>query len=195
MPTTISNPATFSSVRNAFNTEAYGTSTSFFAYRQGGGIVPATSTFNVIGAGTAGDPLQLSQFNGFTVPSLSDTQSVTVGYHNFVDTQGGYEETVIGYSPTYLIGSISDGTFNLLNGATIAELCWKNIGAWWVSFQLSGNYSNAGWTSLTIDGTYTYNRSAATYINSGGITYWEWYNVFTSPFGTTPGVVKQCVFS
>lgn len=70
MATTISNPATFSSVRNAFSTEGYGTSTSFYAYRQGGGIVPSSSEFNVIGAGTSGDPLQLSQFNGFSVPSL-----------------------------------------------------------------------------------------------------------------------------
>jgi hypothetical protein len=70
VPTTISNPASFSSVRTAFNTEGYGISTSFFAYRQGGGIVPATSGFNAIGAGTSGDPLQLTQFNGFTVPSL-----------------------------------------------------------------------------------------------------------------------------
>jgi hypothetical protein len=69
VPTTISNPASFSSVRTAFNTEGYGISTSFFAYRQGGGIVPATSGFNAIGAGTGGDPLQLTQFNGFTVPS------------------------------------------------------------------------------------------------------------------------------
>ena len=69
MPTTISTPARFSSVRTAFNAEGYGISTSFFAYRQGGGIVPATSEFNVIGAGTVGDPLRMSQFSGFTVPS------------------------------------------------------------------------------------------------------------------------------
>lgn len=70
MPTTISNPASFSSVRNAFNTHGYGISTSLFAYRQGGGIVPSSSGFNAIGAGTAGDPLRLSQFSGFTVPDL-----------------------------------------------------------------------------------------------------------------------------
>jgi hypothetical protein len=70
MPTTISTNATFSSVRSAFSAEGYGTSTSFFAYRQGGGIVPDTSTFNVIGAGTQGDPLRLHQFSGFVVPSL-----------------------------------------------------------------------------------------------------------------------------
>ena len=70
MATTISNPASFSSVRNAFETRGYGTSTSLLAYRQGGGIVPASSGFNAIGAGTAGDPLQLSQFSGFSVPDL-----------------------------------------------------------------------------------------------------------------------------
>jgi hypothetical protein len=76
MPTSISNPASFSSVRTAFNTEGYGISNSLFAYRQGGGIVPATSPFNAIGAGTAGDPLQLSQFSGFSVPSLGPTVSL-----------------------------------------------------------------------------------------------------------------------
>lgn len=70
MATSISNPASFSSVRTAFNTEGYGISNSLFAYRQGGGIVPATAPFNAIGAGTAGDPLQLSQFSGFSVPSI-----------------------------------------------------------------------------------------------------------------------------
>lgn len=70
MATTIPASGTkFSDVRNAFNTEGYGISTSFFAYRQGGGIVPSSSTFNVIGAGTGGDPLRLSQFSGFTVPT------------------------------------------------------------------------------------------------------------------------------
>jgi hypothetical protein len=88
MPTTISNPASFSSVRSAFSAEGYGSSTSFFAYRQGGGIVPATSAFNVIGAGSAGDPLRLSQFSGFTVPSpvvinISNQSLVNITYEPF----------------------------------------------------------------------------------------------------------------
>jgi hypothetical protein len=69
VPTVIAN--TFSSVRTVFQNLGYGAANnSFFAYRQGGGIVPSSSTFNAIGAGTAGDPLQLSQFNGFSVPDL-----------------------------------------------------------------------------------------------------------------------------
>lgn len=70
MPTVISSPASFSSVRNAFNTHGYGISNSLLAYRQGGGIVPSSSTFDGIGAGTAGDTLRLGQFSGFSVPEL-----------------------------------------------------------------------------------------------------------------------------
>lgn len=81
MPATISNPASFSSVRTAFNSLGYGTSTSLFAYRQGGGIIPSSSTFDAIGAGTAGDPLQLSQFSGFTVPDLLRFTTIYSGVH------------------------------------------------------------------------------------------------------------------
>ena len=71
MPTVISNPASFSSVRSAFQTRGYGAANnSLLAYRQGGGIVPSSSTFDTIGAGTAGDQLRLGQFSGFSVPDL-----------------------------------------------------------------------------------------------------------------------------
>jgi hypothetical protein len=79
MAVTIVNPARFNDdglgtrrfIRAAFFDEGYGVSTSFKAYAQGAGIVPATAAFDGIGAGTAGDPLKMSQFNGFTVPSLA----------------------------------------------------------------------------------------------------------------------------
>jgi hypothetical protein len=74
MVTTISDPATFSSVRNAFNTEAYGISNSFKEYRMGnlanGPIVPyfLNEDFYGIGQATESDPLRLSQFNGIILP-------------------------------------------------------------------------------------------------------------------------------
>ena len=96
MAITILNPARFNDdggvggrqfIRAAFFDEGYGVSTSFFAYRQGGGIVPATSAFDIIGAGTAGDPLRMSQFSGFVVPNLGtpsisnkSTTAVGAGY-------------------------------------------------------------------------------------------------------------------
>jgi hypothetical protein len=141
--TTISNPASFSSVRTAFNTEGYGISTSFFAYRQGAGIVPATATFNAIGAGTGGDPLQLSQFSGFTVPSpgaimTTGSNSIlvsggkgTAGYslfsHGFSPgstVSGNYVDYDSFYSLSYpSFGSIS-GTFG---GAAPIEVVWHGF--------------------------------------------------------------------
>ena len=112
MPTTISNPASFSSVRTAFNTEGYGISTSFFAYRQGGGIVPATSGFNAIGAGTSGDPLQLTQFNGFTVPS-SDVISIA---NDFIAADAVYESDLDFNTATY--GIRSNGTIDASHTST-----------------------------------------------------------------------------
>lgn len=96
MPTSIgSNPTTFGagaagpagSVRFAFFNEGYTRTGSelpgdpvpnpplnLFAFREGGGIVPASgTTFDTIGAGTLEDPLRLSQFSGFTVPSPTGT--------------------------------------------------------------------------------------------------------------------------
>ncbi len=114
MATTIPASGTkFSDVRNAFNTEGYGISTSFFAYRQGGGIVPSSSAFDVIGAGTGGDPLRLSQFSGFTVPTpvnfttasyftagLSDDQSAPNEFANvkYQINADGYVYVDWGYS-------------------------------------------------------------------------------------------------
>jgi hypothetical protein len=84
MARTIRNPAAFNSgdglsVRTSFFNEGYGISGSFKAYAQGGSIVPASSAFNAIGAGTVGDPLRLSQFSGFTVPTIIDISNKSTG--------------------------------------------------------------------------------------------------------------------
>jgi hypothetical protein len=203
MPTSISNPATFNSVRNAFNTEGYGISTSFFAYRQGGGIVPATSAFNQIGAGTVGDPLQLSQFSGFSVPSLYlDLQTVTpdvaivlAGDFSSVTWFSGYatNNALSGYP----IGSITDGTSNLYGGATIEGIFTSDTDPnnpdndIYVYFYVSGTRSNSGWTSMTIGGFKTYNRASASYSTFGGMTVWTWLDMEgTDPFLTGGGTVE-----
>jgi hypothetical protein len=113
---TISSPASFSSVRTAFNTEGYGISTSFFAYRRGGGIVPATSGFNAIGEGTVGSPLQMTQFNGFSVPSpiVVDIDDVNVFNDVVTPTAAFYELN-------------SDGNIYISNYGLLAP--WKLSGA------------------------------------------------------------------
>lgn len=187
MPTSISNPASFSSVRTAFNAEGYGLSTSLFAYRQGGGIVPATTPFNVIGAGTGGDPLQLSQFNGFSVPSIEvilDTQTVTSAryYQAPADKSPGvdrYGFTISSY--IYPHGSVSDGTSNLYSGAPVVYLVYNaNFPA--LGFSLTGNHANSGWTTLKIThsstgNVWTYPRtgtSAQGYDSGLNVTSWSW---------------------
>lgn len=79
-----------SDVRFAFFNEGYTVSGSeipgeprppapanLLQYAQGGGFVPNTSIFDAIGAGTAGDPLRLSQYSGFTVPPSSAIATLT----------------------------------------------------------------------------------------------------------------------
>lgn len=69
----VSNPPTFGaasnpaagSVRKEF--EPLGSSTSLYAYRRGGGIIPDTSYYSGVGLGTTESPLKLTQFAGLTV--------------------------------------------------------------------------------------------------------------------------------
>jgi len=200
MAVTIVNPARFNDdglgtrrfIRAAFFDEGYGVSTSFLAYRQGGGIVPATSAFDAIGAGTAGDPLRMSQFSGFTVPSLSlDTQTVTVGSLNLGGSYGVYWGWRQGDpTPAADCGSIVDKTSNIYGGANIFGIYFHTIGNGLVNFMLDTNQSNSGWTSITI-GSYTYLRTSASYSNGGGTTtLWQWTSPSSpqpNPFGTTNG--------
>lgn len=192
MPTTISNPASFSSVRTAFNTEGYGISSSFFAYRQGGGIVPATSGFDIIGAGTVGDPLRMSQFSGFVVPSLTlDTQTFTVADYDttyYVDDPiGDFQYDIVHRN---VIGTISPGTSSVYTGANVSVIAWewsygvypspKTLSYYVVRPNAFGAIPNSGWTTLTINdsvqGISTYARTSMTFFSfsSGGNQFGSW---------------------
>lgn len=106
--------------------------------------------------------------------SGGDIQVVTAG---FVALKTG---DLYGYSSGDT-GSISDGTFNLLGGATITAMYWftDNGSTNILVFGLSGTYSNAGWNSLTVGGN-TYTRASAAYSTSSGTT-WTWTTT-TNPF-------------
>lgn len=195
MAVTIVNPARFNNdglgtrryIRAAFFDEGYGVSTSFKAYAQGAGIVPATSAFNGIGAATGGDPLRMSQFSGFVVPSLTlDTQTVTVGNLSFkgIDNYG---------FDSGLYGSISDGTFNPISNATITALVWSSSG-YGVLLRLSGNRANSGWNTVTINGM-AYTRSGAIYSYDSGGDATSWFMAGENPFGTTVGATRTAVFT
>jgi hypothetical protein len=163
VPTTISNPASFSSVRTAFNTEGYGISTSFFAYRQGGGIVPATSGFNAIGAGTSGDPLRMTQFNGFTVPSLvtfTPEGGASAGAAVFVNSDVAFEEAEVIISCSQNATWNYTRTFTSGTGTEFVNLATGGVGTE-IIFRLDSVFGTLSRRTWSLNAT------------SGGITqYW-----------------------
>jgi hypothetical protein len=133
----------------------------------------------------ASGTISISDFYGKSA-SL-DVQTVTVGVYVAKAT------TYYGYGLAG--GSISDGTFNPKSGASIIRLEWVSTGT--LSFSLSGSYTNADWTTVEFTGgggTYSFNRTAASYTNNGTATTWNW-STGTNPFGTTAGVNVTATFT
>lgn len=73
----VSNPPTFGAITNPAPGSVraefaqLGSSTSLYAYRRGGPIIPDTTDYAQIGYGTVASPLKLSQFAGLSIPSVS----------------------------------------------------------------------------------------------------------------------------
>ena len=162
MPTTISNR--FSSVRTAFNTEGYGISTRLSAYARGGSIVPNTAAFNQIG--TAGS-LRLSQFNGFTVPSLvtfNPEGGASVGTAVYLISDEPYGQAVLEVACTQNAVWTYTKTFDSGNGNEFVSLSSGGT-ATSITFTLD---SLPGWDFQL--SRRVWNLSAT----SGGITqYWQ----------------------
>lgn len=111
-----------------------------------------------------------------------DSQTVTVGTSSY----GRGFSTFI-YNGN--MGSIVDGTCNFKAGATIVSLSHTGGYTGTLSFRLTGNYTNGGFTSIHIpDATYdkTFTRSSANFSYSShyNMTSWTW-NSTIDPFGTT----------
>lgn len=119
-----------------------------------------------------------------------DTQTVTVG----TVVPSLYNARLYGWCNT--AGSISDGSFNPKSNTSIVFLAWA--GAWSngtveneVTFTISGTHSNSGFTTMTVGST-AFNRSSASFSQSGGNTKWVW-STGTNPFGTSG--TKTVVFT
>lgn len=88
-------------------------------------------------------------------------------------------------------GSISDGTFNGRSGATITDFYSSHVyGTNRLFFKISGVYSNAGFTTLNLNGV-NYSRSSATFTTGSNYSQWMWDSVGGNPFGLTSGTVSR----
>ena len=152
-------------------------------YYAGGANVPSGTT-GTNGAVPSSGAIAMSIFYGTS--KVIDTQTVTIGTFTFKSliTRGFYTVTTT--------GSISDGTFNPVSGATIESLSWGNVGNS-ILFQLQGVRANSGWTNMRLYSV-DYARSAATFDNNGGSgpTSWSWAT--SDPFGAD-GTTVDAVFT
>jgi hypothetical protein len=140
---------------------------------------------------TSGAAMNFAEWYGAS--NVIDTQTVTVGVFSF--TLYGTTANTRGFSAG-ITGSISDGTCNFKSGATIEYLAYSDQNGTsfkQVQFRLDGNHSNSGFTTMSVAGT-NYARTSATYVYSGGNSYWTWSSS-TNPFGTTSGATKVVTFS
>ena len=137
-----------------------------------GGLVPPGTT-GTNGAVPSSGAISISAFYGTS--KIIDTQTVTIGTFTFKSL------TIRGFDSVTVTGSISDGTFNPVSGATIQSLAWSSAGND-MSFTLAGVRANSGWTNMRLYSV-DYARSAATFFDNGGAgpTSWSWAT--SDPFG------------
>lgn len=153
-------------------------------YYAGGAYVPA-GTSGTYGAVPSSGTISIRNFYG--TQAALDVQTVTVAVYVAKST------TYYGYGLSG--GSISDGTFNPKGGASILILEWDSTNN--LRFSLSGSHTNADWTTVEFTGgggTYSFNRTAASYGVVSGATTWNW-TTSTNPFGTTAGVNVTATFT
>lgn len=144
----------------------------------------STAAFDINGAteralaGVASGTISFSSFYGKSNAPVLDTQSVTAGG----DGDPLYETQRRGYGAG--LGSIADGTSNLYSGAAISFLMWREQTND-IIFRVNAVLTNSGFTTMKV-GTASFNRTSATFSQTGGVTFWSWpviYTVSTQPFG------------
>jgi hypothetical protein len=122
---------------------------------------------------------------GTSGSGVLDTEDITVD--TFTD---GMSFEIRGFA-SGVMGSIVDGLFAPKSGATITNF-YYDVPSQVLIFSLSGTYTNAGWTTVTV-GTTDFTRSAAAFTTPGGNTQWEWTGITLDPFGAD-STVTTAVF-
>lgn len=137
-------------------------------------------------AGVPSGAISISDFYGAS--SSVDVQTVTAAISGTYGSSFYFQ----GYR-SGIYGSISDGTFNGRSGATITNFYSSHVYTTdRLFFQIQGIYSNAGFTTLNLNGV-NYSRSSATFTTSSSNNYtqWMWDNVGGNPWGLTSGTVTR----
>ena len=155
-------------------------------YYRGGSLVPDSATNS--GVPTSGQ-IKISDFYG--AANSVWTTDLTVGVFT------GKFFSLYGFDSTSSYGSLSDNTVDFKGGAECRNLSWgsstQNL-----SFTIVGNHTNAGFTTMNINGN-SFNRTDATYqyVSNGDpdpFTEWYWSGA-SNPFGTTVGAVLSVTFT
>lgn len=143
----------------------------------------------------SGATMSFNEWHGAS--SSVDTQTVTIG----TIVPNMYSGWIVGvlrlYSGSFYYGSLSDGTCNFKGGAVYRQLVWSEPSS--VYLTIEGIQTNAGFTSMTVNGT-TYLRTNATFVQyqsnlQNTYASWSWVDN-TNPFGTTTnGVTRTVVFA
>ena len=188
MAVTLPFPVRFSQICNGFNVEGYGFSNSFNAFRRGGGIVPNTTPFNQIGLATVSEPLRMSQFNGFTIPSRTGSVFLADVGLDAVTTEYGDQ---LG-SALSAVRMLNTGQFQGLVNENGGTTDWYNLFYW----RTGGDSNFWSYKAFLLDG----GRAGMTIINGGYTTDWlstsnspEWdVAAYTSaPFQRTAYATRQ----
>ena len=143
---------------------------SLSEYYRGGGLVPnIAANSSVPTSGT----ISISNFYG--AQNALWVTTMTAGQVIIPDPFGP-TITVTGYDTLFFpTGSLSDTTVDFYGGATCTGLFVSDSGgAASLYFYVAGSQSNSGWTTMTIGGYGSLNRTAATYGTYSGNTYWAW---------------------
>ena len=135
-------------------------------------------------AGVASGAISISDFYGAS--NAIDVQTVTAAVSGTYGSSFYFQ----GYrSGQY--GSISDGTFDGRSGATITDFYSSHVyGTNNLFFKISGVYTNAGFTTLNLNGV-NYSRTSATFTTGSDYTQWQWTSVGSNPWGVTSGTVTR----
>lgn len=159
---------------------------SLSEYYRGGSFVPNSSTNSSVP--TSG---QIKITNFYGAADLVWTTSLTVGI------QTGKFFNIYGFNSVSNFGSLSDNTVDFKSGAECRNLSWGSS-TQTLSFTIVGNQTNAGFTTMNINGN-SFNRTDATYqyVSNGNpepFTEWYWGSV-SNPFGTSVGAVLSVTFT